>query len=296
MRLAWCTCAAIGVILAILVFVVVGPRIANSFGFDARAYWGFPRDALYAGPGTANGYGIYRYSPAFVPLMMLWTAVPWPVWVVMWATFLFGVYLWMTGRNWLPLLAFPPILFELSMGNIHLLLAAAIVLGLRWPAAWSFVLLTKVTPGIGLIWFAVRREWRALAIALGLTLAIVLVGFVSAPGAWLDWIHSLLQTDPSIGPNVFAIPLVPRVVVAAALVTWGARTDRRWTVIVAATLAVPTLWSHSLSMLVGIVALRRGLPESINLPSWLSSHRLGARWQLDHVPAVATFPETAPRA
>src|SRR5690348_6311250 len=102
--------------------------------------------------------------------MSIFTFLPWPVFAVAWAAFLFAVYLWMTGRrNWLPLLAFPPILFELSMGNIHLLLAAAIVLGFRWPAAWSFVLLTKVTPGVGLLWFAVRREWRSLAVALGAT-------------------------------------------------------------------------------------------------------------------------------
>ena len=48
-------------------------------------------------------------------------------------------------------------------------MAAAIALGFRYPAAWSFLLLTKVTPGIGLVWFAVRREWRPLAIALGFT-------------------------------------------------------------------------------------------------------------------------------
>ena len=29
---------------------------------------------------------------------------------------------------------------------------------MRWPAAWAFVLLTKMTPGIGLLWFAFRRD------------------------------------------------------------------------------------------------------------------------------------------
>ena len=52
-------------------------------------------------------------------------------------------------------------------------IAAAIVIGFRWPAAWSLVLLTKITPGIGLLWFAVRREWRSLAIALGAVIMIV---------------------------------------------------------------------------------------------------------------------------
>jgi hypothetical protein len=66
---------------------------------------------------------------------------------------------------------------------------------------------------------------------------------------------------------VIPIPLAPRLVAAAALVTWGARTDRRWTVVVAATLAVPTLWSHSLAMLVGCAALARGMPDA-NLTPW----------------------------
>ncbi len=49
------------------------------------------------------------------------------------------------------------------------------MIGFRYPAAWSLILLTKITPGIGLLWFAVRREWRALAIALGATAAIASV-------------------------------------------------------------------------------------------------------------------------
>jgi hypothetical protein len=53
---------------------------------------------------------------------------------------------------------------EIWGGNIEVLVALAVVLGFRWPAAWSFILLTKITPGVGLLWFAVRREWRSLAI------------------------------------------------------------------------------------------------------------------------------------
>ena len=173
---------AFAVILVALVFLVVGPSIPNGFNFDGRAYWGFPRDPIYAGPGTANGYGIYRYSPIFVPIMTAFTLLSWQLFAVAWVAFLFAVYVWMVGPDWLVLLAFPPVIFEIYMGNVHLLLAAAIVLGFRYPAAWSFVLLTKVTPGIGLLWFAVRREWRSLAIATGVTAAIAAVGFVLAPG------------------------------------------------------------------------------------------------------------------
>ena len=38
----------------------------------------------------------------------------------------------------LTLLAFPPVAIELYHGNIHLLIAVAIVLGFRFPAAWAF--------------------------------------------------------------------------------------------------------------------------------------------------------------
>ncbi len=81
--------------------------------------------------------------------------------------------IWLGGRRALWVLAFPPVALELYYGNVNLLIAAAIALGFRYPAAWSFVLLTKVTPGVGLLWFAVRREWRQLAIALGVTAVIV---------------------------------------------------------------------------------------------------------------------------
>ncbi len=57
--------------------------------------------------------------------------------------------------------------------------------------------------------------------------------------------------------------------------TWGARTDRRWTVVVATTLALPTLWFHGLAMLVGVVALHHGQPERLAASIERTSQRLG---------------------
>ena len=65
-----------------------------------------------------------------------------------------------------------PVASEINAGNIQLMLALAIVLGFRWPATWAFVVLTKLTPGIGALWFALRRQWRSFGIAVGATLAI----------------------------------------------------------------------------------------------------------------------------
>jgi hypothetical protein len=141
------------------------------------------------------------------------------------------------------------------MGNIHLLLAAAIVIGFRYPVTWSFVLLTKVTPGVGLLWFAVRREWRSLAIALGTTVAIVAVGLLLAPDSWTAWFASLAGTADATGSNHLPIPLVVRLPIAALLVVWGARGDHRWTVIAAATIGLPTLWTHGFALLLGAIPL-----------------------------------------
>jgi len=66
-------------------------------------------------------------------------------------------------------------------------MGAAIVAGFRWPGAWSFLLLTKVTPGIGVLWFAVRREWHSFGIALATTLLVVVISFALAPHLWFQW-------------------------------------------------------------------------------------------------------------
>lgn len=150
-----------------------------------------------------------------------------------------------------------PISIEVNIGNIHALLGLAIVAGFRYPWTWSFVLLTKVTPGIGLLWFAVRREWRSLGIALGVTLAIVVVSFLADPGAWTAWLAVLRSPPIQAAEPIVTLPLLLRLILAAGLVTWGARTDRRWTVLAAAFLALPSVWETGLAMLVGLWFLRQ---------------------------------------
>ena len=255
--------AALSVLGLAMIWLVVSGFLGDpsNLGYDARAYWGWPRDTVYAGPGESAGIGIYRYSPVFLPVMTLLSQLPWTVFVVGWVMLSAAIYVWLAGPWWLAFLAFPPFVIEMRMGNVHMLLALAIVLGFRWPAAWAFVLLTKVTPGVGLLWFAVRREWRSLGIALAATAALVAVSWILSPTAWTDWIRSLTQTSEPVVPLTFVVPLWPRLIAAALLIVWGARTDRRWTVVVGATLALPVLWFHGLAMLAGVAAVRRGLPE-----------------------------------
>ena len=113
--------------------------------------------------------------------------LPWQQFLATWTAVLMGALLLLAGPA-LFVLALPLAFFEIWGGNIHLLLALAIVLGFRWPQTWAFVFLTKVTPGIGVLWFAVRREWRSFGIALGTTALVIGISWVLAPGLWADWI------------------------------------------------------------------------------------------------------------
>jgi hypothetical protein len=127
--------------------------------------------------------------------------------------------------------------------------------------AWVFVLVTKVTPGVGLLWFAVRREWRSLGIALGVTAVLVAISLAFDFRLWQQWTERDLLVSfqqPPSQPQI-PIPLLLRLPAAAALVIWGARTDRKWTVPMAAALAMPVLWIAAFSVLAALPAL--GRPE-----------------------------------
>ena len=140
----------------------------------------------------------------------------------------------------------------------------AIVVGFRWPAAWALMFLTKVTPGVGVIWFLVRREWRSLAIALGTTAAIAAVSYLLDPAAWRQWIE-LLRSDASGAGNAafttvgwyVPIALAPRLAAALLVTAVAGLTSRRWLLPVAVALAMPVLWANALAVLAACVPLWR---------------------------------------
>jgi len=225
-------------------------------GQDAYCYW-FPTLAdPYARSAWTDPIA-YVYSPAFLQLLTPIRALPWQLYMAAWTLIQLGAVYVLTGRRWFALGAVLGIM-EIAGGNIHIVLAAAMVLGFRWPWTWSLVLLTKITPGIGLLWFVVRREWRQLFIALGATALIVAVSFAVMPDAWLRWSEVLRSATGRDGTwAAVPVPFLVRVPFAVALVVWGARTDRRWTVPVAGMVALPALWYGGFAMLLAVIALRR---------------------------------------
>ena len=253
-----------GLAFLVYLFAVEAPR-TGTVGFDALSYWGYSMsDPYFLQHGTM---GSFVYSPVAARLFAPLSLLPWLTFLWLWLAVLVGTALWLGGRRWLWVLAFPPVAVELYHGNIHLLLAAAIALGFRYPAAWAFVLLTKATPGVGLIWFAVRREWRSLAIALGVTAALVALSLAIDFPLWREWLDRELLVSLRQPPNQpqIAVPLLIRLPLAGALVAWGAWTNQKWTVPVAAAMALPVLWFAGLSILAAIPAL--GRPELDPSPS-----------------------------
>ncbi len=251
---------AAGLTVATVAWTLVVLVADPSYGFltsgqDARSYYGLdPRDP-YAGRSAWGTVGAYPYSPAFAQLVWPLGLLPWPLFVAAWTAILLASLAVLTGPE---MLAAGVIVAaaELMGGNISLLLAVAVVLGFRWPATWSFVLLTKVTPGIGLLWFVVRREWRPLAMALAATAVVMVVSWLFAPAAWPAWVEYLGQNADHSGTwAAVPVPLAIRLPLAVVLVTWGARRELRWTVPVAAMLALPALWYGSLAMLLAVVPL-----------------------------------------
>jgi hypothetical protein len=225
-------------------------------GQDARCYWVPGFDAPYALSEWTAPIA-YVYSPAFLQLLAPLKVLAWEPFLAIWTVILLLAVRFLSGPRLFALALFISVP-ELNGGNIHLLIAVAIVVGFRYPAAWSLVLLTKITPGVGLLWFAVRREWRSLAIALGATAAIVVVSLVISPRSWLEWFGVV---DSSVGKTsgtwaALPVPLWLRLPIAVAVVTWGARTNRRWAVPVAAMLALPALWYGGLTILLAVIPLR----------------------------------------
>jgi hypothetical protein len=69
-------------------------------------------------------------------------------------------------------------------------------------------------------------------------------------------------------------PAIVRLPIAVLIVAWGARTDRPWTVAVAATLALPIIWPHGLTVALAAIPLLRRGDRAALLPDWQTTSRL----------------------
>ena len=239
---------------------------------DSYTFWSAWQDGhLY--PPTWRPISQYVYSPAFAqafwPLMQL----PWPIVNGLWAALQLAALVWMLGPiGALVAIAFPipylphsgtAVYATINNGNPMILTAAAITLGLtRWPGGFAYVLLTKVSAGIGILYFAIRRQWRALGMAVGVTALIIAVSALFAPGLWVDWGSLLFGAvsrsggSEALAKEIFMpVPLAVRGLIGVGVVVLASLRGWSWAVPIGCFLALPDIHLGGFAVLTAVPAV-----------------------------------------
>jgi glycosyl transferase family 87 len=252
------------------------------WGYDFSFYWTAGRrllngEAIYsaaqlAGPYAPQGQDGFLYPPPFAalvaPLAALFPndfrAAAW-VWTALGAAVLVlaVLALWRSERlgDRFPIMArrgrwflvaaafaFPPVVGELVLGNVHLLLLGLLTLawlGIRrddrqgeWIAglAVGAAAIIKVFPGVLIVWFLLTRRYRAAAGVVVGAAALTLVTLpVTGIEPWLQYptvlanLSAPADTTDTLAPTVWLAPVlgftVARIVVTVvglAILAWAA--------------------------------------------------------------------------
>lgn len=235
---------------------------------DEHAYWLaarrlFEGQPLYDPTVTIITPFAYLYPPPLAQVLVPVAAVV-PDWLfsVGWTVLMGLALFWLAGRDVLralALVAFPPVAVEFWFRNVHLFLAVLVVLGLRGASGWFAVgAAIKVSPVLGVPYLAVRGRWRDAAIAAGIGLAMLVASVLISPDAWRAYLDFVLSTNPLQQSSFVAVPLPIRGAAGILLALVAGRLPRRLgdpLLVVAVTLALPSLWFTGLSMLVAVVPL-----------------------------------------
>jgi len=244
-----------GIVYIALVWLRIAPYAPPipDYGpmFDGHGYWSAWQGPMYDVPWGVNG--AYVYSPAFAQLIWPLTLLPFSVFALVWTVGAIGCLFWMRVP-WM--IAFPGVIDDILRGNVHTFMAAAIVLSFRYPAAWLFPILTKITPGVGVLWFAARREWRNLLFATGVPAVVIGLSMLVAWPLWTQWFSFLEEsTQFSAGIQLIPLPLLVRVPIAAVIAWYAGATNRAWLIPIAAMIALPNVWTSSTALLAAVPAL-----------------------------------------
>ena len=245
---------------------------------DLRIYLTTPFERPYEGWVLGAG-DAFQYSPAFLQLVQPLKAVPFDVVLGAWRAVSLAIVVILAGPLTLPILLWGPVASEVNAGNVNLLIAAVVAVGFRRPAVWAFVLHTKITPAVGLLWFAVRRDWRGVGWPIGVAAGVAAVSFAISPGLWIDWVRLVIGNATSgAGVTTFPyfIPLTVRLPVAAVIVLIAGARGWTWPVAIAATIAAPVLYYPTQAIAIG------ALPELRRIASeWLRRRLPGEPWSAD---------------
>jgi hypothetical protein len=244
---------------------------------DEHAYWlAATRLAggatLYDPTASPNTPFAYWYPPPLAQVLAPFTSiVSADAFSVAWTAFLLACLWWLGGRNVfaaLALVAFLPVAVELRVRNVHLVVAVLVVLALR--RSWTFwvpAAALKITPVLGIAYLlAAGRARDALKVSI-LGAAVLLVSVALSPDAWRTFLEVVGARAGTDGGSLVAIPFAVRLAAGLILtLVAGVLAGRAWRegrpervgevlLVVALTIANPTLWATAFSILVAIVPL-----------------------------------------
>lgn len=229
---------------------------------------------LYDPAAAPNTPFAYWYPPPLAQLMApLTTVLSADAFSALWTVLLLACLWWLGGRNilvGLALIAFLPVAVELRVRNVHLLMAVLVVLALRrsW-AFWVPAAAIKITPVLGVAYLAAAGRWRDSVKVAVLGLAVLGMSVAIGPGAWREFLDVVGARAGADGGSWLPIPFALRFGVGAALAVVAGRIAARDAargastrvgevlLVVALTVANPTLWATALSLLIAIVPLWR---------------------------------------
>lgn len=243
---------------------------------DNLAYWiagdrlarGEP---IYAPPEIAFEPFAYHYPPPLAQVLAPLTLVLAPVlYAVVYRGLLLLALWYLAGRNtlrMLALLAFLPVAYALRVENVEIFMALAIVLGLgRWPWAFTILALLKASPGLGLVYLALRRRWRDFLVAATVGVAVVAVSFVLAPELWPAWLDSISGREGMVGNSVVPVPYAVRAVAGFVLAVVAGLIGRRTgelLLVAAITIANPGLSLQGFAVLAAWIPIWAAGPEGL---------------------------------
>ena len=247
----WKWLAYLASVLVLVAFAAfIGPKVLSTPGVsDAESYWMLDISdpyALRAGEG-----GAFLYSPFVAQVLDPFTLLSREAfyWLMMAANLGALVYLVGPIGGALSLLL-PPVAEELAQGNIHLLLAAALVAGMTRPGWWAVFPLTKLTPSLLFAW-----NPRGLI----LTGLIVTASVLTVPELWVQWGERLVTSSSEVIPGHKLWtdwPLWFRLALASVVVLLARWKDKPLALPFALLLSLPIPWWNSMVVLLAAWRLR----------------------------------------
>ena len=269
-----------------LVLVALAAVGAALLAVIVASFWSEPNDNFaywLAGQRLAAGLPVYvtgdaafvpyayHYPPPLVQVLAPLTLVVPPLaYLVVYRVVELLVTWGLAGRRMLPMLAlvvFVPVAVELRFENVHLLVALGIVVGLRrWPWLFAVGAVVKLSPGLGVLYLALRRRWRDAFVASLIGLAITGISWVMSADLWRAWLDSVLGRADIVGNSLLPVPYLARAAAGVTLAVVGGLIGRRTgelLLVAGITVANPGLAMNGLAVFAAAVPIWLAGPAGI---------------------------------